>query len=199
MDFAFVLSAALAYHYLAARRSVFSDSVPAADPKVASILSSVPGKEVFLGAPGGTSSLEAYKVPRLFEILGEVPETFPNPLLARAWPRNNNFVAHGDRVIESQMVLSDGGGVRSARQIEAANAAPRAFTLIGPFQNIVFNPATLKVAVVTCGGLCPGLNTVIRDIVMCLTYIYGAKEIWGIMNGEHSSSHRGMLRCAGEG
>lgn len=96
------------------------------------------------------------------------------------------------------MVLSDGGGVRSARQIEAANAAPRAFTLIGPFQNIEFNPATLKVAVVTCGGLCPGLNTVIRDIVMCLTYIYGAKEIWGVMNGE-PTAEAVVLRCAEAG
>ena len=35
----------------------------------------------------------------------------------------------------------------------------------------------------TCGGLCPGLNAVIKSIVDCLSFEYGAKEIWGIRWG----------------
>lgn len=35
----------------------------------------------------------------------------------------------------------------------------------------------------TCGGLCPGLNSVIREIVMCLWYNYGARNIFGAKYG----------------
>lgn len=34
--------------------------------------------------------------------------------------------------------------------------------------------------IVTCGGLCPGLNTVIREIVCGLSYMYGANNVLGI-------------------
>ena len=35
----------------------------------------------------------------------------------------------------------------------------------------------------TCGGLCPGLNVVIKSIVDCLSYEYGVQELWGIRWG----------------
>jgi len=38
----------------------------------------------------------------------------------------------------------------------------------------------VKAAIVTCGGLCPGLNVVIRSIVDCLWYNYNVREVWGI-------------------
>lgn len=38
----------------------------------------------------------------------------------------------------------------------------------------------LCIAIVTCGGLCPGLNNVIRELVHCLHYQYGANNVWGI-------------------
>jgi 6-phosphofructokinase 1 len=38
---------------------------------------------------------------------------------------------------------------------------------------------------VTCGGLCPGLNDVIRAIVMELYYRYGTHSIYGIKYGYH--------------
>jgi 6-phosphofructokinase 1 len=41
----------------------------------------------------------------------------------------------------------------------------------------------VKAAIVTCGGLCPGLNVVIKSIVECLYFEYGVKEIWGIKWG----------------
>jgi hypothetical protein len=43
-----------------------------------------------------------------------------------------------------------------------------------------FDPKASAAAIVTCGGLCPGLNNVIREIVHTLTYSYGVKTIWGI-------------------
>ncbi|MBN1685274.1 MAG: ATP-dependent 6-phosphofructokinase [Spirochaetales bacterium] len=53
----------------------------------------------------------------------------------------------------------------------------------GPREKIYFNPGHTHAAIVTCGGLCPGLNDVIRAIVLCLWYRYGVKRITGIMNG----------------
>jgi 6-phosphofructokinase 1 len=53
----------------------------------------------------------------------------------------------------------------------------------GPREKIYFDPAVTKAAIVTCGGLCPGLNDVIRGIFIELFYEYGVKEIYGVHNG----------------
>jgi 6-phosphofructokinase 1 len=60
---------------------------------------------------------------------------------------------------------------------------PISFEKAGPRENIFFEPAKTKVAIVTCGGLCPGLNNVIRSIVNELTYRYGINRILGIQYG----------------
>uniref|UniRef100_A0A0D6R285 ATP-dependent 6-phosphofructokinase n=1 Tax=Araucaria cunninghamii TaxID=56994 RepID=A0A0D6R285_ARACU len=52
----------------------------------------------------------------------------------------------------------------------------------GPRTEIYFHPDEVKAAIVTCGGLCPGLNDVIRQIVITLE-IYGVKNIVGISYG----------------
>lgn len=43
--------------------------------------------------------------------------------------------------------------------------------------------------VVTCGGLCPGLNTVIREIVCGLSYMYGVNRVLGIEVWTNSGLH----------
>lgn len=53
----------------------------------------------------------------------------------------------------------------------------------GARQTIYFKGEEIKAAIVTCGGLCPGLNDVIRTIVMSLWRDYGAREIYGIKWG----------------
>ncbi len=53
----------------------------------------------------------------------------------------------------------------------------------GPRENIFFNPSHVHAAIVTCGGLCPGLNDVIRAVVRCLWNRYGVKRISGIRFG----------------
>ncbi len=57
------------------------------------------------------------------------------------------------------------------------------FELAGPRENIYFNPAETKVGIVTCGGLCPGLNDVIRNLVMGLYHSYGVTRIFGFRYG----------------
>jgi 6-phosphofructokinase 1 len=53
----------------------------------------------------------------------------------------------------------------------------------GPREYVYFDPKKVKAAIVTCGGLCPGLNVVIREIVMSLHFNYEAAEIWGVKWG----------------
>lgn len=58
----------------------------------------------------------------------------------------------------------------------------------GPREFLYFDPSKVHAAIVTCGGLCPGLNNVIRALVMSLWHIYGVRKISGIRNG-----YRGLL------
>ena len=53
----------------------------------------------------------------------------------------------------------------------------------GPRENIYFNPAHVTAGICTCGGLCPGLNDVIRAVVRCLWNRYGVRRIRGIRFG----------------
>ena len=53
----------------------------------------------------------------------------------------------------------------------------------GPRELIYFTPAHVHAGIVTCGGLCPGLNDVIRAVVRCLWYRYGVTRISGIRYG----------------
>jgi 6-phosphofructokinase 1 len=58
-----------------------------------------------------------------------------------------------------------------------------AFEKAGPREKIYFDPAKAKVAIVTCGGLCPGINNVIRSLVMEHYYRYGVRTILGMRYG----------------
>ena len=53
----------------------------------------------------------------------------------------------------------------------------------GPRKKIYFDPAKTRVGIVTCGGLCPGLNDVIRGLVLELSGFYGVKRIVGFRQG----------------
>ena len=53
----------------------------------------------------------------------------------------------------------------------------------GPREKIFFNPNHVHAGIITCGGLCPGLNDVIRSVVRCLWRRYGVKRISGIRFG----------------
>ena len=55
--------------------------------------------------------------------------------------------------------------------------------LAGPRSKIYFNPAHVHAAIATCGGICPGLNNVIRAVVRCFWYRYGVRRISGIQFG----------------
>ena len=66
----------------------------------------------------------------------------------------------------------------------------RAFPRAGPRESLHFNPKTVNAAILTCGGLCPGLNVVVRSLTHSLIYEYGIRG-----KGKLSSLHslRGIV------
>jgi len=66
---------------------------------------------------------------------------------------------------------------------QAARQSLPDFELAGPREGIYFDPSKLKTAIVTCGGMCPGINSLVRAIVLQLHYIYGVKNVVGIRYG----------------
>ena len=57
------------------------------------------------------------------------------------------------------------------------------FEVAGPREKLFFDPAKTRAGIVTCGGLCPGLNNVIRSLVLELNHGYGVREILGFRHG----------------
>lgn len=66
--------------------------------------------------------------------------------------------------------------------IEVCGEIP-CFEMAGPRDKIFFDPSKISCGIVTCGGLCPGINDVIRAIVMSLYHHYGVRSIWGFRYG----------------
>ena len=95
----------------------------------------------------------------------------------------------GDSIVN---YVSDDEGVLNKIRIfnaeDTVSAEGNQLELAGPRENIFFNPPHVHAAIVTCGGLCPGLNNVIRAVVRCLWYSYDVRRITGIQNG-----YRGFL------
>jgi 6-phosphofructokinase 1 len=57
------------------------------------------------------------------------------------------------------------------------------FELAGPREKLFFDPKQTRAGIVTCGGLCPGLNDVIRSLFLELSHAYGVKEVLGFRGG----------------
>jgi 6-phosphofructokinase 1 len=85
-------------------------------------------------------------------------------------------------VSDSSRVLFD--DMQDAMQSSIATGLPLpGFELAGARERIYFDPTKLRVGIVTCGGLCPGLNNVIAGLVQELKALYGVKHITGFRNG----------------
>jgi len=60
----------------------------------------------------------------------------------------------------------------------------------GPREKIYFDPVNLRCGIITCGGLCPGLNDVIRSITLTLTRQYRVKQVLGFRYGYEGLSSK---------
>lgn len=110
------------------------------------------------------------------------PAGLPSPLALNTIPGDSisNFVAEGTRV-RHQLVIPPGAAEDTITYFEKA----------GPRQHLFFDPATTRAAIVTCGGLCPGINNVIRSAFFELHFNYGVRHILGIRHGFRGLTDRG--------
>jgi 6-phosphofructokinase 1 len=69
------------------------------------------------------------------------------------------------------------------RDPDAPPPADLSFEVAGPREHLFFDPKQTRAGVVTCGGLCPGLNDVIRSLFLELHHAYGVKEVLGFRGG----------------
>ena len=117
-----------------------------------------------------------FQVPRL----GEATIPSPIKMSTTLGDRLANYVTDDEYILyDVDVSLSE-----RTRCFEEAELLEKA----GPREKIYFNPGHVHAAIVTCGGLCPGLNDVIRSIVRSLWHLYGIRRITGIRYG-----YRGFL------
>jgi 6-phosphofructokinase 1 len=108
--------------------------------------------------------------------LGSARIESPLAALLDARRTTEHYVNESDRVLLDDtlsMVQARGGSVGDLPSLEPA----------GPRRTIFFDPSKTRAGIVTCGGLCPGLNDVIRSLVRNLTYHYGVRRVVGFRNG----------------
>ncbi len=108
--------------------------------------------------------------------LGE--NKYPSPLKLSKYKDDGifNYVDDSERILYDTTLLN-------FKKCIASGEEPVSFEKAGPREKLYFNPSKVKAGIVTCGGLCPGLNNVIRSLVMELWYRYNVREIFGFRYG----------------
>ncbi len=87
-----------------------------------------------------------------------------------------NYVTENDRILYN-------ASLDNFLKYSKSGEIPISFEKAGPQEYLYFEPAKTKVAIVTCGGLCPGLNDVIRSLVYQLHFRYNVTRVVGIRYG----------------
>ena len=80
--------------------------------------------------------------------------------------------------------------LRAIKSYLDAGREPPCLEKAGPRRKIYFDPANLKCGIVTCGGLCPGLNDVIRAITLTLIHQYRVRQVLGFRYGYEGLSSK---------
>ena len=118
--------------------------------------------------------------------LGEAKLTSPIQMSDADGDGCADYVSDDERILYCIDTVKDKSGNRKP-------ISPDTVELAGPRQKIYFNPAHVHAAICTCGGICPGLNNVIRAVVRCLWYRYNVRRISGIKYG-----YQGLLPTSKE-
>jgi 6-phosphofructokinase 1 len=113
--------------------------------------------------------------------LGEPAVVSPMAALVQGRVSSPHYVHESDRVLLDDTL--DGAEARLCDVSELPSLEPG-----GPREYIYFDPSVTRAAIVTCGGLCPGLNNVIRGLVLELADNYGVTDVLGFRDG-----FRGMV------
>lgn len=108
--------------------------------------------------------------------LGE--PSHPNP------SNQEEFVSEGERIAFSSQVKNLQNQFKNCKELPS-------FEKAGARKTLFHNPKKTKAAIITCGGLCPGLNNVIKGLVNVLEKGYKVREIYGIRYG-----YKGLAKCS---
>jgi 6-phosphofructokinase 1 len=108
--------------------------------------------------------------PRIIKV-----DTLGEPTVESPLVQSNNRFYNGEAIAcyDRTKDLGKLGGIDEIEYMELA----------GPRRNIFFDPKEVTVGIVTCGGLCPGLNDVIRALTFCSLESYGVKRVLGFKYG----------------
>lgn len=118
-----------------------------------------------------------------------IPFSCPGPIEAADFSIRNvgnptlNSPVHGQRFIDPNHHVSVFTDLREIKDWHDRKLEPPSLERAGPRESIFHDPAWTRVGIVTCGGLCPGLNNVIKGLVQVLWFDYGVKNIFGIPYG----------------
>ena len=108
----------------------------------------------------------------LFTVNCELPKYAPNDYFSSISAKYNKLIGDHECILANIR--------RSPNKMEEVTAYIRA----GPRAKLHFDPATVNAAIVTCGGLCPGLNNVVREITRALYHLYGISgKVYGVRGG----------------
>jgi len=128
---------------------------------------------------------EVMEVPHLSDWITNL-DTYPNPMSELEYYKTNvglkQIYVDPDDVVLKDVILNINRPFSGAL-----------FRRAGPRKVVNFAPEEVRAAVVTCGGLCPGLNTVIREVVHSLWWIYGVRHIFGVRNGYRGFYSENMI------
>ncbi|KAL8469276.1 hypothetical protein ACS0TY_032193 [Phlomoides rotata] len=121
-------------------------------------------------------NIKLQRLPHLTDYLSDL-QTHPNPL-------DNNPFFHP----VSEFYISPSDVILRHILHDISNEFPApghylAYHRAGPRKRVYFEGGRVRAAIVTCGGLCPGMNTVIRELVVGLWELYGVREIYGVPAG----------------
>jgi 6-phosphofructokinase 1 len=129
-----------------------------------------------ISAPHQISNFKTFRVPNISDYLDEnQKEKFENKFF-RTRTGEAGRKGYSQKITHDQLVMVD--IIRKPGDTEAV-----AFSRSGPRDYTVFHPSNIKAAIVTCGGLCPGLNDVVEELVQMLYYNYSVDKIYGIKSG----------------
>jgi 6-phosphofructokinase 1 len=106
------------------------------------------------------------------------PSVTKKALISQSEQRQVSETKYNKIITNHECVLAD--------IVRKPNAKPASvgYVRAGPRKELHFDPDQVNAAIVTCGGLCPGLNNVIREIVNSLFQLYGIKgKVYGIQGG----------------
>jgi 6-phosphofructokinase 1 len=101
----------------------------------------------------------------------------PSPMTGERYVDDDEHVLYHSTLPEIENLI------KSGKQVPV-------FEMAGPREKIYFDPSKLKCGIVTCGGICPGLDDVIRAIVLALYHHYDVRNVFGFRYGYEGLTYK---------